>query len=59
MTGGGPGEATNVLVHSIYREAFFNNRFEIACTQSVILFTIMLIITIIQFKFEKKGVFYK
>lgn len=59
MTGGGPGEATNVLVHSIYREAFFNNRFEIACTQSVILFTIMLLITIIQFKFEKKGVFYK
>lgn len=59
MTGGGPGEATNVLVHSIYREAFFNNRFEIACTQSVILFSIMLLITIVQFKFEKKGVFYK
>ncbi|WP_082023794.1 carbohydrate ABC transporter permease [Clostridium polynesiense] len=59
MTGGGPNDATNVLVHSIYREAFFNNRFEMASTQSVILFCIMLFITIIQFKFEKKGVFYK
>ncbi len=59
MTGGGPNDATNVIVHSIYREAFFNSRFEMAATQSVILFVIILVITLIQFKFEKKGVFYK
>ena len=28
LTQGGPGDSTNVLVHSIYREAFFNGRFE-------------------------------
>ncbi|WP_081923255.1 carbohydrate ABC transporter permease [Clostridium amazonitimonense] len=59
MTAGGPGQATNVLVHSIYREAFFNNRFEMACTQSIILFLIMLTITLIQFKYERKGVHYQ
>lgn len=59
MTGGGPGEATNVIVHSIYREAFFNNRFEMACTQSMILFLMILTITLIQFMYEKKGVHYQ
>lgn len=54
MTSGGPGEATNALVFSIYREAFFNNRFGVASAQSIILFIILLILTLIQFKFEKK-----
>lgn len=59
LTQGGPGDSTNVLVHSIYREAFFNGRFETACTQALILFVIMLVVTLIQFKFEKKGVHYQ
>ena len=59
LTQGGPGDSTNVLVHSIYREAFFNGRFETACTQAIVLFFIMMIVTLIQFKFEKKGVHYQ
>lgn len=59
LTQGGPGDSTNVLVHSIYREAFFNGRFETACTQALVLFVIMLIVTLLQFKFEKKGVHYQ
>ena len=59
LTQGGPGDSTNVLVHSIYREAFFNGRFEMACTQALILFVIMMIVTLLQFKFEKKGVHYQ
>lgn len=59
LTQGGPGESTNVLVHSIYREAFFNGRFEMASAQSIILFVIMLVVTILQFKYEKKGVHYQ
>ncbi len=31
-----------------------NNRFGIACTESVILFVIILILTLLQFKLEKK-----
>lgn len=59
MTTGGPGESTNVLVYSIYRDAFFNNRFGMASAESVILFAIMLIVTLIQFKYEERSVFYK
>lgn len=59
LTQGGPGDSTNVLVHSIYREAFFNGRFEIASAQAIILFLIMMIVTLLQFKFEKKGVHYQ
>ena len=59
LTQGGPGDSTNVLVHSIYRESFFNGRFEMACAQSLILFAIMMIVTLLQFKFEKKGVHYQ
>lgn len=59
LTQGGPGDSTNVLVHSIYREAFFNGRFEMASAQSLILFVIMMTVTVLQFKYEKKGVHYQ
>lgn len=59
MTLGGPGEATNVLVYSIYRDAFFNNRFGAASAESIILFLLMLVITLFQFRYENKKVFYK
>jgi sn-glycerol 3-phosphate transport system permease protein len=58
MTSGGPGNSTNVLVFSIYREAFFNGRFDTACAQSVILFIVMFVVAMFQFRFEKKGVHY-
>lgn len=59
LTQGGPGDSTNVIVHSIYRDAFFNGRFEMASSQSIILFIIIFMITLVQFAFEKKGVHYK
>lgn len=59
MTSGGPGNATNVLVFSIYRDAFFNNKFGAASAESIILFLIMLVITLFQFKYEKSKVFYQ
>jgi sn-glycerol 3-phosphate transport system permease protein len=58
LTEGGPGDATNVMVWSIYKDAFRNFRFGAAAARSVILFIIVLIITIIQFRFEKRGVNY-
>ncbi len=54
LTQGGPANSTNVIVHEIYREAFFNNRFETACAESIIFFFIILIITLIQLKFENE-----
>lgn len=58
LTQGGPGDSTDVIVYSIYRDAFFNGRFEMASSQSIILFLIVFVITLIQFAFEKKGVHY-
>ena len=58
ITQGGPGDATNIMVYNIYRDAFFNFRFGPAAAQSVVLFLIILAITLIQFKNEKRMVFY-
>lgn len=58
LTNGGPGESTNVIVYSIYRDAFFNFKFGSASAQSVILFIIIMILTLVMFKLEKKGVKY-
>lgn len=54
MTRGGPNNSTNVIVYQIYREAFFNNRFGLACAQSVVLFILILALTLLQFRLEKK-----
>ncbi|AAK78407.1 sn-glycerol 3-phosphate transport system permease protein [Clostridium acetobutylicum] len=58
MTSGGPSESTNLIVFSIYRNAFFNNKLGTASAESVILFLIMLAVTLFQFKYEKSKVFY-
>ncbi|HCB91530.1 MAG TPA: glycerol-3-phosphate ABC transporter permease [Ruminococcaceae bacterium] len=58
ITQGGPGNATNIMVYNIYRDAFFNFRFGPAAAQSIVLFLIILVITLIQFKNEKRMVFY-
>ncbi len=58
LTQGGPGESTNLIVYSIYRDAFFNFRFGSAAAQSVILFLIIMVLTLVMFKVEKKGVKY-
>lgn len=58
LTEGGPNETTNVIVYSIYRDAFFNYRFGSAAAQSVVLFVIIMFVTLIMFRLEKKGVKY-
>ncbi|HIS25614.1 MAG TPA: sugar ABC transporter permease [Candidatus Pullilachnospira intestinigallinarum] len=59
MTQGGPGGSTHVLAYSIYDSAFISNRWGNACAQSVIFFLILLVISVLQFRFERKGVFYQ
>ena len=55
LTQGGPGESTNLIVYSIYRDAFFNYRFGTAAAESIILFLIIMCLTLIMFKVEGKG----
>jgi sn-glycerol 3-phosphate transport system permease protein len=59
MTAGGPSNSTNVLAYAIYQEAFVNNRFGVSSALSIILFVMMFIITLLQFRYEKKWVHYQ
>lgn len=54
MTLGGPSGSTNVIVYQIYQEAFINSRFGMACAESIVLFVILMVLTLVQFKLEKK-----
>lgn len=58
MTDGGPGRSTNVLVYHIYNQAFTQYKFGYSSAISMVLFVIVLTITIIQFRAEKKWVSY-
>lgn len=54
MTGGGPGNATKTLVNYIYEKAFTNWQLGPASAGSIILFAVVMVITLIQFRGEKK-----
>jgi multiple sugar transport system permease protein len=58
MTDGGPGRATNVLVIQIYNTAFKEFRFGYSSAIAMVLFAIVLIVTLIQFRGEKRWVNY-
>jgi len=59
LTSGGPNETTNVIVYSIYLDAFRNFRFGSAAARSIVLFVIIMIITLLQFRAEKRSVHYQ
>jgi multiple sugar transport system permease protein len=59
MTDGGPGRATNTLVYYIYNQAFTYFKFGYASAIAMVLFIIVLLTTIIQFKLENKWVNYE
>ena len=58
MTGGGPGTATQVLVFRIYEEAFVLSNFGYASAMAFVLFLIVLLFTIFQFRWQEKQVVY-
>ena len=55
-TNGGPGRATSVLVYRVYKEAFQNWKMGYASAIAYFLFLIIFIITIIQWRGQKKWV---
>ncbi|CAM3941693.1 sugar ABC transporter permease [Cohnella lubricantis] len=59
LTHGGPMNSTNVLVYSIYQEAFENFRFGTGSAQALVLFVIIVILTLVQFKWVEKKVHYQ
>lgn len=59
LTEGGPSEATNLIVYSIYRESFIYGNYGFASAQAVALFIITLIVTLVQFKVGERRVHYQ
>jgi len=59
LTRGGPMDSTNVLVFSIYQEAFVNYRFGTGSAQALVLFAVILLLTYVQFKWVEKRVHYQ
>ena len=59
LTQGGPLDATNVIVYSIYGTAFLDFNVGLASAQAVILFVIILLLTIVQFAIANRWVFYR
>ncbi|MNY08412.1 sn-glycerol-3-phosphate transport system permease protein UgpA [compost metagenome] len=59
LTKGGPAGSTEVLVYSIYKEAFVNYQFGTGSAISIVLFLIILLLTFIQFTFVEKKVHYQ
>ncbi|QJC53562.1 ABC transporter permease subunit [Paenibacillus albicereus] len=59
LTKGGPAGSTDVLVYSIYREAFVNYQFGTGSALAIVLFAIMLLLTLVQFLVLGKKVHYQ
>ena len=58
LTEGGPVDASNVLLYSIYQEGFQNFREGAASVQAIALFVIMLVLTLAMFRLAAGRVFY-
>jgi len=58
MTQGGPGGATEILVYRLYQDAFISARWGIASAQSILLFVMVGALTLLQFRFAGRRVFY-
>jgi multiple sugar transport system permease protein len=59
LTQGGPGNSTTVLVYFLYRQAFEFNQFGYASAVSVVLFAIVLVLTLVQWRMRRKWVFHE
>lgn len=55
MTGGGPGSSTTVLVQYIYEAAFQNSEMGYASAVGVVLYLILLIFTVFQWRFTRQS----
>ncbi len=57
-TEGGPSQATNILVYKVYSDGFRGMNLGSSAAQSVILMSIVIILTVIQFRFIERRVNY-
>jgi len=58
LTKGGPGQATNILVYKVYNDGFRGQDLGGSSAQSVILMIVVILLTVIQFRFVERRVHY-
>jgi sn-glycerol 3-phosphate transport system permease protein len=58
-TGGGPVQATTTLIYKIYREGFAGLDLSASAAQSVVLMLLVIILTVVQFRFVERKVRYQ
>jgi len=58
MTQGGPANATEILVYKVYQDGFVGLDLGSSAAQSVVLMFIVIVLTVVQFKFVEKKVQY-
>ncbi|GGM27544.1 MULTISPECIES: carbohydrate ABC transporter permease [Micromonospora] len=56
LTQGGPGTSTTVLVYYLYQQAFQFHQFGYGATLSVLLFLIVLVLTVVQWRMRRRWV---
>ena len=59
MTFGGPVKSTEVIVFRIWEEAFTNFRMGYASAMALVLFAIIFVLTVLQFRLSEKRVYYQ
>jgi len=59
LTEGGPANATNLLIYQLYRDFFVNAKTGYAAAESLILFTLVVLLTLLQFKTTGRKVYYQ
>lgn len=59
LTSGGPAGSTNIIVYSIFLEAFRYGNFGFASAQAIVLFVIILVVTTVQYIVGEKRVHYQ
>lgn len=57
-TEGGPAQATNILVYKVFRDGFVGNNLGSSAAQSVILMAIVIVLTVVQFRWIERRVNY-
>ena len=58
ITGGGPAQATNILVYKVYQDGYLGLNLGSSSAQSVVLMLIVVILTVVQFRFVERRVQY-
>jgi multiple sugar transport system permease protein len=59
MTGGGPGNATSVYIYYLFENAFTFGRVGYASAMAWILFVFITLATLVQWRFQRRWVFYE